>query len=319
MQKFIVSKCESSQSLINYVKKVLKDAPMSVIYKLFRKKDIKVNGHWQNDKYLVSEGEEISIYLSNDKLNEFKKNKEINNAFNILSWIIYEDENVLLINKPRGYLVQKDSSGSIALDDMVISYLKDKGEFDPYNSLAFTPAPVHRLDRNTAGIIIFGKNLKTVQYLNSVINDKDKISKQYVALLKGNIDKFGDINAPLYKKATHVEVNEQLGKEAITHYELIKYVGEYSLAKIKLLTGRTHQIRVHFSFINHPVIGDKKYGDYSLNKDFENNYHFKNQFLVAYSLDFLSLDGHLNYLSNKHFEINLPNECLELLKILEHN
>ena len=319
MQKYIVKEVEEGQTLFNYVKKVLKDAPMSVIYKLFRKKDVKVNGHWQKEKYIISANEEISIYLPDDKIDEFKKIKEVNNASNISSWIIYEDENVILINKPRGVLVQKDDSNEDALDDMVIAYLKAKEDYDPHSSLGFVPAPIHRLDRNTAGIIIFGKNLKTVQYLTSIINDKEKISKQYLTLVKGHIDVKGDIIAPLYKKSTHVEVNEELGKDAVTHYELDRYVNDFSLVRVKLLTGRTHQIRVHFSYLGHPVIGDKKYGDFNLNKEIEEKYGFKNQFLVAYSLEFIKLDGFLSYLSNTSFEIKLPQECLELLRILEDN
>lgn len=319
MQKFIVNELDSGQSLQNYVKKVLKAAPMSVIYKLFRKKDVKVNGHWEKEKYIISTGEEISIYLSDEQLNEFIKQKEVKHASNISSWIIYEDDNVLLINKPRGVLVQKASKGDYALDDMVISYLSEKKEYDVNKVNAFTPAPVHRLDRNTAGIIIFAKNLRTAQYLNQIINDKNKILKEYVALVKGHVDNEGVIDVPLYKKVSHVEVNEELGKEAITKYKLVKYIGDYSLVNVSLLTGRTHQIRVHFSYINHPLIGDSKYGDYELNKRFEELYHFKNQFLTAYKLTFFNLDKELSYLSNRTFKVELPPEFIELISALEHN
>ena len=318
MQTFIVKDIDAGQTLQNYVKKVLKAAPMSVIYKLFRKKDVKVNGHWQKEKYVISSGEEISIYLNDGQLNEFIKQKVVEQVSNISSWIVYEDKNILIINKPRGVLVQKADKGDYALDDMVISYLKDKKEYDPSEVSAFAPAPVHRLDRNTAGLVIFAKKLSVAQYLNNIINDKDKISKEYIALVKGHVSKEGMIDAPLYKKASHVEVNEELGKEALTKYELIRNVADYSLIRINLLTGRTHQIRVHFAYINHPLIGDSKYGDYALNKEFEEKYHFKNQFLVAHKIMFNNLDSDLKYLSNKVFEVNLPPECDNLIYILEH-
>ena len=317
MQKFIVSEQESGQTLEKYVKKVLNTAPLSVIYKLFRKKDIKVNGHWQKEKYVVNAGEEVSIFLTDDKFEDFKKTKEIKNNSLIKDYIIYEDDNVILINKPRGLLVQKANSDDEALDTMVISYLVEKGEYDPNKDLGYVPAPCHRLDRNTAGIVVFGKNLKTLQYLSTVMSDKSKIEKKYYVLVKGHIDIEGEITAPLFKKQTHVEVDYQNGKEAITKYKLVRYVGDYSLVEVTLLTGRTHQIRVHFSYINHPVVGDAKYGDFSLNKEIEKKYKFKNQFLIAYHLAFNDMVSPLDNLNGKVFEVPLLGEYLDLINNLD--
>lgn len=319
MVKFIVSKKEEGQTLEKYIKKILPEAPLSIIYRLFRKKDIKINGHWQDKKYIVKEGEEVSIYLNEEQIEEFKKKQTISSNQKIKNWIVYEDENVLIINKPRGVLVQKDIEGDVALDDMVISYLVEKGEYDPQKDLGYVPAPAHRLDRNTAGLVVFGKNLATLQYLSKVMSDKNKICKTYYALVKGITDKEGEITLPLLKKKTHVEVDYSNGKEAITIYTLDRIIGDFSLLKVQLLTGRTHQIRVHLSKIGHPVIGDAKYGDYSLNKEIEQKYGFKNQFLVAYRLEFKNLDGNLNSLSNHTFEIPLPDECLELISKLDNN
>lgn len=315
MQKFIVSELESGQTLEKFVRKVLKDAPLSAIYKLFRKKDVKVNGHWQDAKYIISNGEEITIYIKDEQYDEFKKKQKVVATDKIKSWIIYEDENVLLINKPRGVLVQKDSKDDEALDDMVVSYLSEKQEYNPNSG--YVPAPAHRLDRNTAGIIIFGKNLPTLQYLSKIITDKDKINKKYITLVKGHIDKEGEISLPLLKKQTHVDVDYQNGKEAITRYKLIRYIGDYSLVEVELLTGRTHQIRVHFSKTGYPVVGDAKYGDFKLNKEIEEKYNFKNQFLVSYRLSFNNVDGPLKKLNKKSFEISLPNDLVELLSKLE--
>ena len=319
MKTYIVGEFDSNQTLEKYVKKVLPDAPLSVIYKLFRKKDVKVNGHWQDKKYILSSGEEVSIYLTDSQIEEFKRKKiETSNSL-VKDWIIYEDNNVLLINKPRGVLVQKAKDDDIALDSMVISYLIEKKEYDPNVNRGYTPAPAHRLDRNTEGIIIFGKNLKTLQYLSEVITDKDKVEKKYLTLVKGKTDIEGMISVPLLKKQTHVEVDYKLGKEAITQYKKIKDVGDYSLLEVKLLTGRTHQIRVHFASINHPVIGDSKYGDFKLNKMIEEKYKFKNQFLSAYKLSFHNLKEPLNNLNNKTFEVKLSRELLDLLDSLVDN
>lgn len=315
MQRFTVSDLESGQTLEKFVKKVLKDAPLSAIYKLFRKKDVKVNGHWQDAKYVISSGEEITIFIKDEQYDEFKKKQQVVATDKIKSWIVYEDENVLLINKPRGVLVQKNTKDDEALDDMVISYLAEKKEYD--TSGAYVPAPAHRLDRNTAGIIIFGKNLPTLQYLSKVIGDKTKVSKKYLTLVKGHIDKEGEIALPLLKKQTHVEVDYQNGKEAITRYKLVRYVGNYSLVEVELLTGRTHQIRVHMSKSGYPVIGDAKYGDYKLNREIEEKYGFTNQFLVAYYLSFNNVDGPLKKLNKKSFEIEPPNDLNDLLNKLE--
>ena len=313
MQKFIISESESGQTLEKYIRKVLKDAPLSFIYKLFRKKDVKVNGHWQKEKYVLSSGEEVTIYITDDQLEEFKKKSKELSVNKVSEYIVYEDDNILILNKPRGVLVQKGSSDDEALDEMVISYLVEKGEYDPSKDLGYTPAPAHRLDRNTAGLIIFGKNIQTLRYLSSVIQDKKLVEKKYLTLVKGHVESDGEINSPLMKnmKTGMVYISDN-GKDALTRYHVKEYVGDYTLLEVELLTGRTHQIRVHLSSIGHPVIGDSKYGDFELNKEIEDKYGFKNQFLVAYLLKFGKLDSPLNNLSNKSFKIDLPKELDDL-------
>ena len=318
MISFIIKKEEAGQTLEKFVKKVLSEAPLSFIYKLFRKKDVKVNGHWQDKKYLISSGEEISIYITNSQLEEFKRQVESKQVKDISNWIIYEDENILLINKPRGVLVQKNSEDSNALDEMVISYLINKGEYNPNKNLGYKPAPAHRLDRNTAGIVVFGKNIATLRYLSEALNDKSVISKRYLALVKGEISKDGEINAPLLKnsKSQRVSVSNE-GKPSITRYKVVETFKGYTLLEVELLTGRTHQIRVHMAYINHPVVGDSKYGDYELNKLLESKYGFKNQFLEAYQLDFHKLNNPLKYLSGRSFKISLNDEFLNLINSIK--
>ncbi len=317
MLQLTVKKEESGQTLEKYVRKVLSEAPLSFIYKLFRKKDVKVNGHWQDKKYVLSEDEEVRIYITDEQLEEFKSQRQIKQYQDISSWIIYEDENVLLINKPRGVLVQKGNSNDEALDEMVVSYLSNKGEYHPSEINAYKPAPAHRLDFNTAGIVVFGKNIATLRELSDALNDKSVVSKRYLALVKGKITKGGEISATLVKNAKtgRVFVSDE-GKPSLTKYRVVKNIGDYTLLEVELLTGRTHQIRVHMAYINHPVVGDSKYGDYELNKEIEEKYHFKDQFLIAYKLDFHNLNNHLKYLSGKVFEIPLSKEFSDLLEKL---
>lgn len=318
MISFIIKKEEAGQTLEKFVKKVLSEAPLSFIYKLFRKKDVKVNGHWQDKKYFISSGEKISIYITDSQLDEFKRQIESKQVVDISNWIIYEDENIILVNKPRGILVQKNSEDSNALDEMVISYLINKGEYDPNKNLGYKPAPAHRLDRNTAGIVVFGKNIATLRYLSEALNDKSVISKRYLALVKGEINKDGEINAPLLKnsKSQRVSVSNE-GKPSITRYKVVESFKGYTLLEVELLTGRTHQIRVHMAYINHPVVGDSKYGDYELNKEIESKYGFKNQFLEAYQLDFHKLNNPLKYLSGRSFKISLNDEFLNLINSIK--
>ena len=318
MQRYIVNDRESGQTLEKYVKKVLKCAPLSFIYKLFRKKDIKVNGHWEKEKYIVNEKDEVSIYISDEQLEEFKKKYDFTPSDDIKDWIIYEDNNVLFINKPRGVLVQKDENyNDKPLDQMVIEYLMFKGEYDPQNDLAFKPGPAHRIDRNTSGIVIFGKNHDSLAYLFELFQKHELIGKHYICLVCGDVEKEGTVEVPLRKnfdtKKVVVAPLSSGAKPAKTVYHPIERFGDFTLLDITLITGRTHQIRVHMSYIRHHVVGDGKYGDFKVNNMVEKEYGFKNQFLHASEVHFGELKKPLDNLSRKSFKAEMPEEYNNLL------
>ena len=315
MRQFLIKKEEEGMKLENFVKKVLPNAPLSFIYRIFRQKDVRINNVRKDKKTVLQEGDEVAIYVSEDLFNEFTGRKKIIARDEISSLIVYEDENILIVNKPRGLLVQKDSPYGQALDDMVLSYLMYKGEYDPDNAVIH-PGPAHRLDRNTAGIVVFGKNIQVLQQLSTILMDKSVVEKHYLCLVKGII-KDGVIDAPISKISNNKSIIDfDNGKPSKTLYRFLAGNDNYSLVNVTLLTGRTHQIRVHMSYINHPIIGDNKYGDFSLNKIIQQNYHFKEQFLIAYKLAFKKVDGPLSYLSNKVFQIDLDDEMKNLLSNL---
>ena len=206
--------------------------------------------------------------------------------------IIYEDDNLLIVNKPRGLLLQQDGDNTHeSLDRIVGDYLK------------MIAMPVHRLDKDTSGLCLFAKNKKAADEMGKIFNDHSQIEKHYLTLVAGQINEDGVVDAPLRKsferKKMIVAPLKSGAKQAITKYHPIKIFKDYTLLDISLLTGRTHQIRAHMSYIRHHVVGDIKYGDYKVNNIFKREFNFENQFLHAYKILFLDIKGPLNYLKNK--------------------
>ena len=317
MFKKTISSLEAHQRVDKYLRKYLSQAPLSFIYKLFRKKDVKINGHWVKENYVLNEGEELTVYVTEEQIAEFNQPRKIEKA-TLNHPIVYEDENILIINKPRGLLVHGDSSEQrLTLSNEVLNYLYFKGEYDPNENKAFRPAPAHRLDRNTSGLVVFAKNLESLQELEDLFKEKSEIDKVYLALVKGVVNEPIEINAPLLKdEKTGMVVISKNGKSAQTRVEPYKCFRNLSLVKVQIFTGRTHQIRVHLASKGYPVVGDNRYGDFALNKEFKDVYKFDNQFLHAFQLHFKNIKGKLSYLANKTFEVPLPKKEVDIIKQL---
>ena len=320
MREFTINSSENGLTLEKYVFKILKTAPMSFVYKLFRKKDVKVNGHHQDKKYRLAANDVVAIYITDQQFEEFEKEKSLNPNLKIKDWIVYEDKNVLFVNKPRGLLVQKSNPNDESLDQLVVEYLMATNQYDPNKEKGFVPGPAHRLDRNTSGLVASGKNHDALNLLFDLFKNHDLINKHYLALVVGQVEKEKDtIDAPLLKdeEKNLVRVAKN-GKTAKTVYKLIKKYKDYSLLDVTLLTGRTHQIRVHMAYINHPIVGDSKYGNFEVNKAFKQQFGFSSQFLHAYKMGFGDLPEPLSNLSRKEFIAEPREDIANILTELDN-
>lgn len=322
MKEVLITKENSNQRVDKFIRKYLNDAPLSFIYKTFRKKDVKINGKWVKENYILKENDLLRIYISDEQLNEFNKPIDISkiNYQNEIN-IVYEDNNILIVNKHKGILIHGDKDEKRkTLTNSVLSYLYKKGEFKN-DGTSFIPSPTHRLDRNTSGLVVFAKNVLASQEMMNLFKTHEAIKKTYLLLaFNSTRNKEGEISFPLIKDSKNGFVRvgrlEEGAKEARTLYKVIDENDYYSLIEATLITGRTHQLRVHFKAINLPIVGDEKYGDFAKNKIFEDKYQYRTQFLIAYKLSFGEVHGELSYLSHRRFKATLSQKEEEILKEL---
>ncbi|MCI1245042.1 MAG: RluA family pseudouridine synthase [Bacilli bacterium] len=311
MKEIVVSARDAGQKAEKFVRRYLSDAPLGFIYKAFRKKDIKVNGHWIHKDYALKDGDVVRLYVTDRQLEDFK-HPRLAEKKPFPYAIAYEDANVLIVDKPSGLLVYGDAKEKRnTLTQKVLDYLFYKGEFDPENH-AFVPSPAHRLDRNTAGLVVFAKTDAALKALEELFKGREGISKKYWALVDGEVKEAGLIEKPLKKNAetglvTVTPIGEG-GKSAKTGYEPLKEFDGCTLLECVLYTGRTHQIRVHLASIGHPILGDGKYGNYLDNRKFRSLYGLDRQFLRAHEITFGRLEGVLSPLSGKTFLSSLDEE-----------
>lgn len=292
MRQLTVHKKDENQRLDKYLKKYLKEAPGNFIYKMLRKKNIVLNGKKADGTEKLAAGDEIKLFFAEETLQKFtgetaasdmpqfptKKNLEI----------LFEDEDVLILNKPAGELSQKAEAKDISMNEYALGYLQQTGAITQESLKVFKPSVCNRLDRNTSGILIAAKTYQAAREFGEALQ-KRTVRKFYLCIVKGEVKKSESINGYLWKdeKTNKVQIFKEQrdgASEIHTAYKPMKCENGLTLLEVHLITGRTHQIRAHLSSIGHSILGDPKYGDKKLSEKWKIKY----QLLHACRLE---LDG----------------------------
>ena len=315
MKEIVIDKNQESKRLDSFLKAYLSEATGSFIYKMLRKKNITLNDKKADGKEKLKVGDSIKIYFSDETFDKFvgKKNSHVNekksSSYEKLSVeIVYEDDNVIFVNKPAGLLSQKADKDDISLNDWLIYYLLNKGSVTQESLLTYKPSICNRLDRNTSGLVICAKSLSGAREMNQMLKDRT-LDKFYRTLVSGRITDSIRLKGYLYKDEAKnkVFIKENDPKDdrysyIETEYKPLEYYekSDLTMLEVKLITGKPHQIRAHLSSIGHPLIGDIKYGGKKYNGI---NY----QLLHSYRIHFPdNMSGELEYLSGREFIAKLP-------------
>ena len=304
MKEIVITNDIENQRLDKFLGKYLNDAPKSFIYKMLRKKNIKLNGKKAQGSEILAVDDVVHIYMADETVDKFRSEKNVSVIAGEID-IVYEDEHILIVNKPRGLLTHPDAANARdTLLGRVLSYLYKNGEYDISMESVFTPGLCNRLDRNTTGIVVCGKTLNALQQLNKAISSGES-HKYYDAIVIGEVASGGVLEGYHTKnKATNkVEISDAGDRLVVTEYEPVAVANGHSLLKIKLVTGRSHQIRAHLSGIGHPILGDGKYG---VKTDSAPRF----QMLHSSGISFSSLTGELAPLSERLFEAAPPSDFM---------
>ena len=302
MKKITAGANDAGRRIDKFLLKILKNMPTSLLYKAFRKKRIKVNGKKADSSYILADGDVLELYINDEFFGEKPKALTVNEKPQIN--IVYEDENILIADKPKGVLMHGEKEDKSTLVSNLLSYLYLKGEYAPEKEQSFIPAFCNRIDKNTRGLVVAAKNAASLREVNERIKNGE-LKKYYLCVLsKEPKEKSGVIETYLKKNERENKVyvcsqNIDGAKYAKTRYNVLKEKDGGFLTEIELFTGRTHQIRVHMAHIGCPIVGDVKYG---AKKDGKKEY----QSLTSYKLlfDFEKEKGSvLNALSKKCFTI----------------
>lgn len=291
MKRIIAGQNDAGQRLDKFLTKLLKDAPMSAIYKWIRKKRVKVNGKKQEISYNIRQGDVLELYIND----EFFESSKVSVKESLPLSVVYEDENILVADKPSGISAHGEDG---SLLERIWFYLYKKGEYDPKNENTFKPSLCNRIDKNTSGLVIAAKNASSLRIINEKLKNRE-IDKFYIAKIEGELSpKEGRIEGYTLKNETERKIyffkeKKEGAKPCLSFY---KSLGG-GLVEVQLVTGRTHQIRASFAFLGHPLVGDVKYG---AKKDGGRDFQMLRAYKVAFNFK-TPADG-LEYLNGKTIE-----------------
>lgn len=325
MREIVIEKNEAGQRLDKFLAKYMNEASKSFFYKMMRKKNITLNGKKCEGNEKLAEGDVVKLFLAEDTIEKFSS-VQVQEVKKVDLDILYEDDEIILVNKPAGMLSQKAKETDESLVEYLIDYLLGSGKLTESGLRAFRPSVCNRLDRNTSGIVAAGKSLAGLQMLSGVFKDRS-IHKYYQCLVSGEIRDVKTVDGWLLKDEkknqvrilTDVEAKRFEGKggdeepkRIRTKYEPIATDGRFTLLRVTLLTGRSHQIRAHLASLGHPIVGDFKYGGVS--KVNPSGRTVKYQLLHSYRLEFPKLAEPFAYLSGRVFEAPMPGYFASVLK-----
>lgn len=319
MQKFVITKQEAGWRFDKYLKKLLPQAGSGFLYKMLRKKNITLNERKAAGNEVIAVGDSVELFFSEETFLKFSgrsAEQSYRRAFRELKDIsvVYEDGNILVLNKPAGVLSQKAERDDISLNEWMIGYLLEKGEMTEEGLSRFRPSVCNRLDRNTSGLVLCGKSVRGSQFLSEILRDRS-LHKYYVTYAQGRIEREIALDGYL-RKEEEENRSEIIGTEAYrslvaekpevsreykrieTVIKPLAYLRERDCTELEILlvTGKSHQIRAHLAGIGHPVFGDRKYGWKPAKKD---GMELKHQLLHAYRVEFPEEEGEFAYLSGK--------------------
>ena len=325
MREIVIEKNEAGQRLDKFLAKYMNEASKSFFYKMMRKKNITLNGKKCEGNEKLAEGDVVKLFLAEDTIEKFSS-VQVQEVKKVDLDILYEDDEIILVNKPAGMLSQKAKETDESLVEYLIDYLLGSGKLTESGLRAFRPSVCNRLDRNTSGIVAAGKSLAGLQMLSGVFKDRS-IHKYYQCLVSGEIGDVKTVDGWLLKDEkknqgrilTEAEAKRFGGRDGDeepkrirTKYEPIATDGRFTLLRVTLLTGRSHQIRAHLASLGHPIVGDSKYGGVS--KVNPSGQAVKYQLLHSYRLEFPKLAEPFAYLSGRVFEAPMPGYFASVLK-----
>ena len=318
--------------LDRYLRKIFTKMPTSTFYKLFRKKYFEINDIKANGQEKLYAGDKLTIFLSDETYNKFAKTTKRSSASRgehallkgasrgehcepVKDRIVYEDKNIIIYDKEVGLLSQGDKSHDPSVNTVLNDYLGHKND-----TSLFKLSVVNRLDRNTRGLIIFAKTYIAANEISKMIRDRD-IDKYYLTYVNGRVKKDHETLTHLFKKdekTNKVTIKDYTSKEVKGYqkvsleYKVLKRGKSTSLLQVKLITGKSHQIRAELSYIGHPLLGDKKYMESSLYKSNVDKFNIKTQSLICYMIKFGDFESkELKYLDNKEFKLKLDDFVIE--------